>query len=144
MDKKPNTPPQQPKAFNIPMQDMGWFVINIALKAIGVMITYNLIIEKVYPSLHSINFGVAVAMVLLVKFLFSNLDGFSKFQTRHLFDMKNVLIALHSNQVLQNNAILLAIQKLKGSDSSAKEPQIPEEVVDDNNKKGYNTSNSEK
>lgn len=125
--------------------DLPWFILRMALKGLGVMITYNLIVTNAYPNLSEISIGVAVAMVLLVKFLFSSLDGFSKYQTRHLLDLKSSMSILIGNQLIQNSSIVEALKELKDSEKdSDKANSTVSETIDETRASDYNTDTLEK
>lgn len=132
--------PQDPQNQRIALvlqkfDDVKWYLLAITLKAIPVWLLWNYLLTSVFNGLHDINFGHAFGIVMFVNILFSNLNGYSKYQTRHLYDLKSLLFQLILNQHNQNKAILDQIGKI-----------VPESApkVDNTKETSYNTEESEK
>ena len=120
---------------NIDINTICWLVIQYALKALAVLLLWNHIVAP-QMQLPEVTFGVVFALAVAVKVLFSNLNGFSPHQTRHLYDLKNLVQHLVSNQF----ALAQMLQQYIGSIDPN---QKPENQVDESNKAGYNTNESE-
>lgn len=121
------TQPTQPKAssqlqdmISTFVNDLLWRVVQCAIKAALVMFFWNGLIAPLFP-LPAFAFGNAFALVAIVAVLFSNLNGYSKFQTRHLFDLKSLVYQLIVNQHTQNTIIMSLLSRPAGqSDKNEK------------------------
>lgn len=128
------------------INDLMWRVVECAIKAALVMFFWNGLIAPLFP-LPALAFGNAFALVVIVAVLFSNLNGYSKFQTRHLFDLKSLVYQLIVNQHTQNtqNTTIMSLLSRPADQSGENEKIVPEtdKKVDGNEKSDYNTEESE-
>ena len=125
------------------VHDLMWRIVEIALKAALIMFFWNGFVATIFP-FPAFAFGNAFAIVALVAVLFSNLNGYSKFQTRHLFDLKSLVYQLIVNQHTQNTTIMSLLSR--PADQSGENEKIVLETdkkVDGNEKSDYNTEESE-
>lgn len=125
------------------IHDLMWRVVEIAIKAGIVMFFWNGFVANVFP-LPELAFGNAFALVVIVSVLFGNLNGYSKFQTRHLFDLKSLVYQLIVNQHVQNTTIMNLLSRPKNQPGE-NEKNVPtaDKKVDETEKGGYNTEESE-
>ncbi len=86
-------------------------ILWVALKSIALWFGWNLVFPTVL-GVKYIDFGQAFVIVCLIRLLFTSLDPFSKFQTRHLFDMSNNLRVLIMNQLYQNNTNAFILKEI--------------------------------
>lgn len=143
-DPQQKTPHQFVVMFGTALTDCMWQVIEFAIKAGLIMLFWNGFLASAL-SLPALAFGTAFALVAVVTILFSNLNGHSKFHTRHLFDLKNLVYQLVVNQHTQNNTIMSLLSR--SSNQSTENENIvskPKEKVDEDDKNDYNTEESEK
>lgn len=146
MTQQPSTPKApHPLAVMIStfVHDLMWRIVEIAIKAALIMFFWNGFVATIFP-LPTLAFGNAFAIVALVAVLFSNLNGYSKFQTRHLFDLKSLVYQLIVNQHTQNTTIMSLLSR-PADQSGENEKNVPEtdKKVDGNEKSDYNTEESE-
>ncbi len=142
---EPTSQPSNPLAVVIGtyINDLLWRIIGIAIRAIVLLFFWNGFIASLFP-LPTLEFGNAFGMVVIVMVLFSNLNGYSKFQTRHLFDLKSLVYQLIVNQHTQNTIImgLLSRPSIQSGESEKIVPET-EKKVDGNVESSYNTEESE-
>lgn len=139
----PKAPNPLAVAISTFITDLIWRIVECALKAAVVMFFWNGFISSLFP-LPALAFGNAFGIVVLVAVLFSNLNGYSKFQTRHLFDLKSLVYQLIVNQHTQNTTIMNLLSRSENQ-SNENEKTVPEtdKKVDGNEKSDYNTEESE-
>lgn len=143
-----NTPaPKAPNPLAIMLgtfiNDLMWRIVEYAFKAAILLFFWNGFIASVFP-IPALAFGNAFGIVVIVAVLFSNLNGYSKFQTRHLFDLKTMLYQLIVNQHTQNTTIMSLLSRpAHQSDENEKIVPEPDKKVDGKEESGYNTEESE-
>lgn len=109
-DKQSHTPPDPAMNSNAIrvilylIDDWKWKVILMGVKALIIVLVWNNFLTAL--ALPELKYGQAFAIVFLVTVLFSNLNGYSKYQTGHLADIKHLL-----NSILTLQALLLRTQK---------------------------------
>lgn len=116
--------------FNRVTKEIFWAIARIAIKAVLIVYLANHWLLP-YLGFPPIEFGHAFALVATIWILFANLDGYSKFNNAHLFEIRQILNQLHINQFYQNKSIGEKLDKLAND-------------VDENKKSSYNTEESEK
>ncbi len=105
--------------FNIPsnvLNIVGWMILSITLKSIVVWFGWNLILPTLL-NLPIIDFGKAFVLTTVIRVLFSNLNGHSKYHTLHLNDLSAKIERLTNNQTYQNNSILFALAEIYNRDA---------------------------
>lgn len=123
-------------ALSVLVSDLGWFVLQLAGRALLVYFGWNLLATSTF-SVPQLTFGHAFVLVVVIKVLFSNLDGHSKYQTRHLYDLNNNIKSLIINQAYQNNSILKLLADWHGRNVPADE-RFTTVSLDEDEQTNYN------
>lgn len=128
---------------SVVLQDTLWRIVGFAIKAVLLLFLWNGFVSSIF-TLPQLAFGNAFAIVAIITVLFSNLNGHSKFQTRHLFDLKSLVYQLIVNQHSQNTAIMGLLSRSETqSNENDKTVLKTDKEVDEGTKKDYNTDESE-
>lgn len=131
-----------PSVLSTLMGEIGWVVIQLAIRSVGIWFLWNVLVTTVFTKVPEIAFGHAFLLLILVKLTFSNLDGYSKYQTKHLFDLSQNLRSLIVNQAFQNNSILTILKELHNRNASDSE-KFEVVSIDEVEKENYNMPSSE-
>lgn len=138
-----NTPTQS--ALSIAIGELAWAILQIALRSLAVWFVWNLLVPNLF-NLPIIDFGQAFILVVLVKLLFSNLNGYSKYQTKHLYDLNKRIDSFIMNQAYQNNSILFVLKEMHNrtvSDDEQLSLTSANETIDETESENYNNNHSE-
>lgn len=94
------------------LHDAMWFTLKVAAKALIILFIWNGWLAPVW-SLNPFEFGHAFGLTLMITVLFSNLNSHTKFQTRHLFDIRSIMYQLLVNQFTQTNDLKESVERLE-------------------------------
>jgi predicted ABC-type exoprotein transport system permease subunit len=129
---------------NTILSELAKQVLSFAVRAFVVMALWNMVIPLLFTGIPTLAYGHAFVLTLLVATLLGTLNPSFQMQTQELKEIRSLLFKLTSNQIVQNNSILLMLNDILNN--GTENVQIVEKVtteVDKGDDVGYNTQDSE-
>lgn len=81
----------------------GWIIVRIAIRALPIMVLWNLLVPSIFPEMGTLEYGQAFIMTAMFWIIQANPDTYSR---HHLLNIQDILMIFGKNQLHQNSQII--------------------------------------